>query len=234
MKRLPREDRAGLYITVIVHLVVLIVLLAAQLNRALSPETSFVLDFTKMEEMEKLQKEIAMKEELSRKLQDLIGDVSTPVRNVAVDRASLKDDRGTDAEQLYKDAERLQKELQAGFSEPEDDYAAVPEKTPEKLERKKEEHYGGASVLSYYLEGRKASSTPIPAYRCMGAGEVKVNITVDPNGTVMMARVDEGSSSSDACLKAFAIRAARMSKFSKSTSAPPKQSGYIIYQFIAQ
>lgn len=92
----------------------------------------------------------------------------------------------------------------------------------------------GPSVLSWELEGRKASRLPIPAYRCLGAGKVRINITVDKQGNVTGAKVDEGSSSSDGCLRSFAVRAARMSKFSMSSTAPDRQQGFIIYQFVAQ
>ena len=51
------EDRAGLYITIIFHLVVIIVLLAYQIDNTLRREESFVLDFTKQEEIEKQKKE---------------------------------------------------------------------------------------------------------------------------------------------------------------------------------
>ena len=104
--------------------------------------------------------------------------------------------------------------------------------SPGKEEKK--ENYSGPSVVSYSLDGRKASRLSIPAYRCMGSGEVTVLITVDNQGTVTMAKVDESCSSKDGCLRNFAIRAARMSKFSASTTAPPKQQGNIVYQFIAQ
>ena len=50
------EDKAGLYITIIFHLVVIIVLLASQLDSALKKEESFVLDFSKQEEVERLKK----------------------------------------------------------------------------------------------------------------------------------------------------------------------------------
>lgn len=235
MKRLEKEDKAGLYITVIVHLVVLIILLASQLERAVKAETSFVLDFTKMEQLEKLQREMAFKKEISKRLEEMIADGGTPIRNVSVDRGALKDDRGTDAEELYKDAERLQKELDKGFKASEDDVAeSVPEKKEKTEENDRKQNYSGPSVLSYELEGRKASHLPIPAYRCLGAGEVKVLISVNNAGTVLSARVDESCSSSDGCLRAFAIRAARLSKFSASPTAPPRQTGNIVYKFIAQ
>lgn len=232
MKRLPKEDRAGLYITVIVHLVVIIVLLVSGIDRTLKKEDTFVLDFTKLEQFEKLQKEVALKEAISKKLEDMISSAA-PVRNVAVDRSELKDDRGTNAKELYEDAAKLQKELGKGFKV-EEDIVAAPE--PKKKEEKKseEKHYSGPSVLSWELEGRKASHLPIPAYRCMGAGEVKVIIGVDKKGGVVSASVDESSSSKDGCLRSFAIRAARLSRFSASSTAPTRQQGYIIYQFIAQ
>lgn len=241
MARLPKEDRAGLYITVIVHLGVLIVLLAAGLDRQLKKEDSFVLDFTKYEEKERMLEEIAklqeqaeLQEAISRKLQAELDGYTPSVRNIAVDRAALKDDRGTDADQLYKDAERLQKELNAGYDLPDEDYADASVKKETPKQEKKAPAYSGPSVVSYYLEGRKASHLSIPAYRCMGSGEVTVLITVDPSGTVTNAKVDESVSDGDGCLRAYAIRAARLSKFSASTSAPAKQAGNIVYKFIAQ
>ena len=161
---------------------------------------------------------------------------SLPVRNVAVDRSSLKDDRGTDAEQLYKDAERLQQELEGGVERAadEDDYVAPPDNPKKDDTKKTDEPYKGPSVVSYSLDGRKASHLSIPAYRCMGGGLVTVIITVDNAGNVVNAKVQEDVSSADACLRNFAVRAARLSKFSKSTTAPARQTGDIIYQFIPQ
>ena len=234
--RISKDDRAGLYITVIVHLVVLIILMAVQLGATIKKESSFVLDFTKAEQIEKLKKELDLKQAINDRLNEMLAGGYEPVRNVVVDRFELKDDRHSaeDAEQLYKDVEKLKEDLQKMPEVPQDN-EIVAETTPRKKEEpKKEAKYSGPSVLSYELEGRKASRLPIPAYRCIGAGEVKVNITVDKQGTVVGAKVDEGSSSSDGCLRSFAIRAARMSKFSMSTTAPDRQQGYIIYQFVAQ
>ncbi len=248
MKRIPDEDKAGLYLTVIVHLAVLIVLLASGLGYSLSRENSFVLDYSRYDEIEKMQREIerlqeeaAFKESVSRRLQQTlaengVGSHESEVKNVAVDRGALKDDRGTDAEQLYKDAERLQKELDGGYEIPDGDNAALPSPDTSSDAKKAAQtaSYSGPSVVAYELEGRKASRLPIPAYRCMGAGQVKVNISVNPRGDVVAAKIDESCSSADSCLRSFAIRAARLSKFAINTSAPARQSGYIVYEFIAQ
>ena len=233
------EDKAGLYITIIFHLVVIIVLLASQLDSALKKEESFVLDFSKQEEVERLKKEEIFKENISKRLDELIAasrNSSEPLRNIAVDAGSkLKDDRNTDADQLYKDAERLAKELRDGQNELEDareETVELPKKKKEEDTKKKE--YSGPSVLSYNLDGRKASHLKIPAYRCYGSGDVTVIITVNNAGTVVAAKVHDAVSSSDECLRNFAVRAARLSRFTASTTAPPNQTGEILYRFIAQ
>ena len=239
--RLHKEDRAGIYGTVIFHLAVLVILLVCQIGYSLRGENSFILDFSKQEEIERIQQEEMFKEDISSRIDELLaasaaGQIN--VRNIAVDRGALRDDRGTDAQKLYEDAARLQQELESGFElpKPEDGLASVQEATPAAQDKPKAEtqEYQGPSVVSYSLDGRKASHLSIPAYRCMGAGMVTVIITVNPRGDVINAKVQEEASSPDQCLREFAVRAARLSKFSSSTSAPDRQMGDIIYQFIAQ
>lgn len=244
-RRLSKEDKAGLYITVIFHLTVIIVLAISQLSTMAVKDMSFMLDFSKYEEKEKLEEERKFKEDVSRRLDRLLGYASAQnpeeIRNIAVDASSghLKDDRGTDAEDLYRDADRLQQELEAGKT------ARTYENTVdlgkfEKREQKDKEakEYRGPSVVSYSLDGRKASRLSIPAYRCLGGGDVTVIITVDPQGNVINAKIYDEVSSTDRCLREFAIRAARLSRFSV---LPPdridgmaRQKGEIVYRFIAQ
>ena len=233
------EDKAGLYITIIFHLVVIIVLLASQFDSALKREESFVLDFSKEEEIERRKKEEAFKEDISKRLDELIAASrrsSDHIRNIAVDANSqLKDDRNTDADQLYKDAERLAKELRDGQDAIQED---AREETVDLSSQKKKEtskkDFSGPSVLSYNLDGRKATHLKIPAYRCYGSGDVTVIITVNNAGTTVAAKVLDAVSSSDKCLREYAIRAARLSRFSASQTAPPNQTGEILYRFIAQ
>ena len=236
--KLTPDQKAGLYITAIVHLAVIIVLLLGQIGYAVQRENSFVLDFTKQEEQERIEKQ----EELSRtalaQLEDLLAAARTqPVRNVTVNRSQLKDDRNTDADQLYRDAERLAQDLKDGQNRQQDDpedFVQDPVTPPSDPKPRKQETYSGPSVLSWSLDGRKATHLPIPAYRCVGAGEVTVIITVNNQGTVVDAKVDDGSSSGDGCLRSFATRAARLSKFNASSTAPARQMGTITYLFIAQ
>ena len=239
MRRLSSEDKAGIYITVIFHLTVIIVLLAVQIGSQLKGDTSFLMDFSKQEEIEKQEKETEFKESITRKLDELIaGPSGVPLRNVTVDRnAPLKDDRNTDAEELYRENERLQRDLKGLDSRQEDarDETVDMGRTNPREERKKDyRQYSGPSVLSWTLDGRKASTLPIPAYKCYNGGDVTVLIKVNNSGTVVSAKVVEAVSSPDECLRKSAIRAARTSRFSASASAPASQVGEITYRFVAQ
>lgn len=249
LTHLGSEDKAGIYLTVIAHLAVIIVLLAVQVHTAIRRSDTFLLDFSAQEAQEKNIEETEFKESISKRLEEMLGDVplqqnraaGEPVRNIAVDASGhLKDDRNTDASDLYADAERLARELKEGQKQ------AITEDARDEAveigkENKKdsdatssEKEYSGPSVLSYTLDGRKASHLRIPAYRCYGGGEVTVIIVVDPSGRVLNAKVMDEVSSTDQCLRDFAIRAARLSRFSASRTAPARQTGEIVYRFIAQ
>ena len=242
MSLFNKDDRAGLYITVIFHLTVIIVLLLYQIDSTIRREESFVLDFSKQEEIERRQREEVFKEDISKRLDELISAAQSsnaPIRNIATDasRAQLKDDRGTDAEQLYKDAERLAQDLKSGQKDAIEENAVeetVEMQHQQKPSEQNRKEYSGPSVLSYTLDGRKASHLPIPAYRCYGAGDVTVIITVNNAGQVVRAKVMEEISSTDNCLRNFAVRAARLSRFNAAPDAPANQTGEIVYRFIAQ
>ena len=236
--KLTPDQKAGIYITVSVHLAVIIVLLLIRIGQEIQRENSFVLDFSQQEEMERKQEEAQLKELTAEQVERLLAAAEgIPIRNVTVDRSALKDDRGTNADELYKEAERLAQELKDGQNRQVEDpeaFAAAADPVKPQPQKTQEKTYSGPSVLSWSLDGRKATRLPIPAYRCVGAGQVTVIITVNNQGKVIDAKVDNGSSSGDGCLRAFATRAARMSLFNASTTAPARQMGTITYAFIAQ
>ena len=235
---IPEDNRAGLYFTAIFHLAVIIVLLLAGIGSELGVENSFVMDFSKQEQKEKEIKEEEFRESISRRLDELISGAAAPmVRNVTVDNnAPLKDDRGTDADELYKENERLQRDLNGLDSRYED---AVNETVdlksePDRKDTPQNKAYSGPYVLRWTLDGRKASILKVPAYKCYNAGDVTVMIKVNPQGVVVYAKVVDELSSEDECLRKEAVRAARLSKFSIKTDAPANQPGEITYRFIAQ
>ena len=75
--RLSPDRKAGIYITVSVHLAVIIVLLAVRIGYEVQRENSFVLDFTQQEELERQQEQAQLHEiaeqDLERMLQAAAG-----------------------------------------------------------------------------------------------------------------------------------------------------------------
>ena len=235
--KLHSEDKAGLYLTVILHLLLLLVLLIWQISKEIAAENTFVMDFTRQEELERQEAEKAFKEDISERIDRMLREQRMEVRNIAVDAGSnapLKDDRGTDAQRLYEEAERLRKELLEGQKAPQEEVEIGRKDAPQEKKQEEESSYRGPSVLYYSLEGRKATRLKIPAYQCYGGGQVTVLIAVDTAGNVKEAKIKEDESSSDQCLRDFARRAALASRFSASPTAPHRQYGTICYSFVAQ
>ena len=108
------ERRTGLYATLAFHLSVLIILLLVSIGSVVDKEHSFVLDFTKQEEREKEIKQMEMKEEAKRQIDELLGRPAPRVRNVAVDAGDrLRDNKGRTGSDVYKEARDLQRKLDA-------------------------------------------------------------------------------------------------------------------------
>ncbi len=233
-----KEKKTGFYATIIFHLVVLIIFLLTAIHGVVSEETSFVLDFSKLEELEQIAKQEELKAKASKELDDLLSGktVANQYRNVAVDRSSqaLKDDRFKNPNQVYDEARELQRKLDASRA------AALREQQGEdavetgndNLPDSNAPQYKGPSVISYSLDGRKAMSLPVPAYKCQGGGDVSIRITVNRKGYVTAAAVI--GNVADECIVKSALAAAKRSRFTASSTAPDKQVGEIVYRFIAQ
>lgn len=236
-----KAKKIGFYSTVIFHLLLLISFLITTIGGIISEETSFVLDFSKQELEEQLAKEEQMKDEVSKELDAMLSGrraPSTNYRNVAVDRSNkpLKDDRSKDPGKVYDEAKALQAKLDAAREanlreQGTDDDVAV---NNSKENTSKTEAYKGPSVVSYSLDNRKAISLPVPAYKCYVGGDISVRIIVNNKGYVVGAQVIESASSADECIREYAVRAARRSRFSASSTADSRQVGEIVYRFIAQ
>lgn len=235
---MDRENKVGLYATLAFHLVVLIILLSVSIGKVVSKENTFVLDFTRQEELEEELRQQELREQINRELDEAMASPSQ-IRNIAVDAgSSLKDDRFQNPSEVYDEARELQRRLDESRTEAMAQQAeeeAVDLDAPQ-AEKKEEEAkaYNGPSVISWSLEGRKARVLPVPAYKGYGAGDVYVKIKVNRSGRVVAVSVITESSTSDRSLHEFAIEAARRSRFSGSDSAPDPQVGEIVYRFIAQ
>ena len=234
--KISDEKKAGLYTTLAFHLIALIVILLVTITSMADQESSFVLDFTKQEELEARQKEEAFKEQISRELDEQIGHPQE-IRNAAVDVGrALKDDRHQNPAEVYNEAEELQKRLDASRRE-----ALAEQQNEESVEVSRKEQpeertpaYVGPSVIAWTLEGRTKHNLPVPAYQGYGAGDVYVSILVNRKGRVVAAQVNEAVSTPDRQLWEFALKAARRSVFNASLDAPEQQAGEIVYRFVKQ
>ncbi len=225
---IKRDKNVGLYVTVGVHLIALIILLSLSIHTAIKTESTFIFDFSKEEELAALEEEARLKEEVSKEIDALLAEanIGAPlpdIRNAAVDRSQNR----SETNQL----EEPSSDIASDSHETIDEYSYA-EPIEEKPEEEKET-YSGPSVVSYDLGGRKAIYLPVPAYRCQGGGDVRVNILVTQKGYVKSASINETGSSTDRCLRKYALRAAKKSRFKLSNDSE-NTVGEIIYKFIAQ
>lgn len=247
--KFSKDDRVGLYITVIFHLAVIIVFLVVQIGVTMGKGGStFVIDFSRQEEAElkhkalekelaELEKAQALKEAMERAVEQKLAEDPQKYRNIATNSGKLKSigHEDIDADELERDVNKLKEDLKA--KPVADDFGDVSTKSnqPQKQQEKKESTYNGPSVLKYDLGGRSAlGELPVPAYKGYAGGKVKVLIKVNNDGEVTSAKVDASASVADENLRTLAVEAARKSRFKAGNFGPEKSSGYIIYQFIPQ
>jgi outer membrane biosynthesis protein TonB len=237
IKNFFRENRIGIYTTLIIHLLVIIILLLYNLPALYKIEIPFILDFSKQEAQEAQMQKQERRENFEKELDKLLAPTShNNLRNVAVDENEqiLHDDRHTNPSEIYDEARQVQERLDAakakiqqqqGNDESPEVFAPATGGT---------EAYKGPSVLSYNLNGRKAMYLPVPVYQCKGGGDVTVFIEVDRQGYVVSTDISIPASSNNRCLHTAAKRAAQTSRFALDSKAPIRQQGYITYRFIAQ
>ncbi|MGD9978296.1 MAG: energy transducer TonB [Bacteroidales bacterium] len=168
---------------------------------------------------------------------------SEAIKNFAIDASEkdlnpgLSDEKNIDASDLYHEANRLKEEMQSNkqlYDEAQKDPEGLIPNIPEKnIPEEKKNQYKGPTVVSYYLEGRKAKHLPIPSYKCQLGGQVVVNIEVEPDGRVIHADIDRQNSITDDCINDAAVAAALSSKFTSSAGIA-KQRGSITYLFVRQ
>ncbi|MDR0575744.1 MAG: energy transducer TonB [Tannerella sp.] len=89
---------------------------------------------------------------------------------------------------------------------------------------------GTGGFGTFNLNGRSIGSggLPRPAYTGQEEGRIVINITVDPNGNVILAEIGRGTNIDNASMRNSAISAARRAKFNKIQGAN-NQNGTITY-----
>lgn len=238
--------RWGLIVTVSIYLLGMIGFLSYRIILNPLDSSSILVEFEKEPEPPKPEPtpEELRQIEIERLAEQEYERVANKVSNENSKlNASLKDDRRSSAKDIYKEVDRIAREMAAGkeayerglieASKPTNTSKKSTDKSSE-TEPKERANVKGDVVVSYSLENRTDTYLYIPAYQCRGGGTVVVSITVNRNGRVTAATVDKASSSADDCMMEMAVKSAQASTFNVSASAPDRQRGTITYKFVPQ
>ncbi len=92
----------------------------------------------------------------------------------------------------------------------------------------------GESNIEYFLENRYHLRMPVPVYLARGGGVVTVDIVVDREGKVVVAKPRLMNGAYDEQMILYAEVAAERTRFNPDPAAPVQQKGTIRYTFIPQ
>jgi hypothetical protein len=232
------DHRAGISITVIAYLVFAIIFVSAKIHLGSEKRIDGILiEFPPEERQEQVQQNMEQH-------YDDFSDVSNRAsnENMAELNSSLKDDRGTRASDLYKDADALSDKMRANREAYEAGLRQEQEIINSRAgnegaaEERQDSKVKGRVTVSFSFDNpvRTSRKLVVPAYMCEGGGEIVVNATLDINGNVIAASIDSARSYGDQCMQDTALRAARSSRFNLDSKAPDKHRGTISYIFIPQ
>jgi len=246
----PKERWTFVYQAIIVSLVVHIFILFV--TQMLTEEHRVTEDEVIYEqlEMDMLQEEPLPEEQLPPEERSN-AELRNLIANENSERSSdAKSYRGMSSaqmkEQVYNDLKTMEAEEFARLNDGATDYTVAPKtqgSQQEKSTYKKGENdwfkeqqnksYSGPVTASFNMKGRDPMENPIPTYRCKTNGVVVVLVTIDELGKVVDARVQEGSSSSNTCLRDESVYYAKKWRFDYSSSKR-KQDGTITFTFNRQ
>jgi len=241
--RLIREYRAAILGTLVVHAFFLLALVLFQISvsETINNEDIIFFDFSE---------DIQIPEQMLPEEMQGQDDDYTDQKNIAVNEA----DKNKSSDDYYKEFKELVDQTKAKPLYKAEDYEdkrwlikdhskefefreeeADKNDKQQKNDKQNTSTYSGKTIISYYLENRKATRLPVPSYQCIGSGDVIVDIIVNQNGKVVTAVVRTSTTpTGDNCLPDAARNAALRSRFNIELKAPQQQKGYITYKFIAQ
>lgn len=244
------RHRVGLLVTVVLYLIAAIMFISYKIVINGNQTATMYIDLVDPNEPEPVKPEEV---EPPKPAEQIDAGQYERVMNRASDQnsklTSLKDDRGTQTQELYEEAKRVQEQLAAGqqaFREGMDELAAMSKRqrggaqsptSPASMSKSSSSKrqtvkVQGNVTVSYDLAGRMATYLHVPAYQCREGGTVVVGITVNRNGEVVNAAVEKASPGE--CIASRAVQAALASTFNADAGAPDKQRGTITYVFVAQ
>lgn len=145
------------------------------------------------------------------------------------------------AEDFLSDMDRLRAEMASNQLAYHDEMEALERAKVERAnqresaepQERRDTNKGGGVTASYSFTHpvRHAQKFIVPAYKCMGGGEVRIAVLLDRKGVVIDAQHLVGG---DECMQRHALDAARRSTFNPNPSAPNPHRGTITYFYIPQ
>lgn len=233
------SKRIGLLVMVAVYLFIGIVIVSTRISVGAKAQQEFILMEFEQVEQQQDQQEL---ERQQRLFEQMFENVQNTVSNDNAElNAELRDAAGTQASDIYREAEAVQARMRQnrddymrGLQEDSEIANSRPDANEGRDEKVVERKVEGNVTVSFSLKGRSARYLHIPAYQCENGGAVTINIIVNQNGDVISASVDRTDSTTDVCLREMATNAARRSTFNADPSASARQEGSISYIFIPQ
>lgn len=236
------DHRVGICITLIVYLVFGILFIVGKISlNDRSADQGMIIDFREEPKWELTPEQQRI---LSQRERVDYSEVRNATSNDNAEQldSRIRDDRGTEASQLYEDAGKLAEAMRANREL----YEAGLAQAEQTADRQTGEKGGEGTRQDTRVEGsvtvrfsftdpvRSSVNLIVPAYLCEGGGVVELSVTLDINGKVTSATVNKHSSSRDECMQQTAVNAAQNSRFNVDPSAPARHRGTITYTFIPQ
>lgn len=242
--RFIKKNHIAILYTLIFHLVILIILIFVRVNVLRSSQELGV----KIEFEDKTTQEILEEQEMDVPKEWL--EQVMRQREIASNRAvnvnkenQFSEDISTDeyVQDLLAQIEQARKESDRERLEELQAILASADFVPpsDSATKETDDNFNGPTNITFEfldppLQRGKVYLT-IPVYRCEGSGLVRVQVTVNRDGTVSNAEVKEPIEGSDrVCFSDAALEAARSSRFRIELNAPERQRAIITYTFIAQ
>lgn len=240
------KHRMGLLVTVVLYLIAAIWFVTYKISLNSDSSDMILIELAKDETEPTPPTPEQIKEQEIEKMQMAeMGRVSNRVSNDnSKFDATLRDNKGTKASEIYEEAERVQRELEASRAAYANSLRQIEErarkKSPTTSTASKSDQtqdpgqIKGAVLVAYNIENRTHTYLHKPAYQCQKGGVVVVLVTVNRSGKVIATAIDKASSDADDCMLNMARQSASVSTFNIADAAPEKQKGTITYTFVPQ
>lgn len=240
MQSIIKKNINGILGTVIFHLLLVVIIMAARLSSVQQQyEERMLIEFeTDISEEDFREITEALQSDQSDLHEDDEGQLPRDIAvNVSEERPipdEFKDMSSQDLTELDQRVNEILDNAANGIM-PELDQPEIefePSKEIVRQENNNNEPYEGPTTITYDLPGRTHLRMPVPVYKCPDGGIVEVSISVDRIGRVISANIDSNPGNfNEECINKMAMEAALGSRFSSDDESPEVQGGTITFYF---